>query len=372
MVIKAASYTLPRLKSQMTTLASSDYYALRTSTVAHRLAWVDIAKGICIVLVVTMHTTLGVGIALDATGWLHKLVAYAKPFRMPDFFTIAGLFAGAAIAKPWRTFIDRKVLHFAYFLALWLAIILAVKSSDLQLDSIRAFVTAYLWAFIEPFSTLWFIHILPLMFIALRLIWRMPWPVGLAAAIAIHLSASMYLLPDPYALASVWTGWTAIDNFSLFFVYFYIGAKAAPAILRFADNAMAFREAAVVLLILWAALNAVAVRLQIADWPGISFLLGSTGALAVITIAAIASLYRPFESLAYLGRHSLVIYLSFVIPMAAARVALVKLDISDNVDFLSIVVIAFAIGVSLALQSLVQGTPLAFLYRRPQWARLTG
>lgn len=356
----------------MTVTASIDHPALPISAARARLAWVDVAKGICIVLVVTMHTTLGVGIALDATGWLHKIVAYAKPFRMPDFFTIAGLFAGAAITKPWRTFIDRKVLHFAYFLALWLAIILVVKSDDLQLDSIRAFLTAYLWAFIEPFSTLWFIHVLPLMFIALRLIWRLSWPVGLAAAGALHLLASLYLLPDPYALASVWTGWSAIDNFSLFFIYFYIGAKAAPTILKIANNAMAFREAAIVLLAIWAAINALAVYMQIADWPGVGFLLGVAGALAVITIAAVASLYRPFESLAYLGRHSLVIYLSFVIPMAAARVALVKLDISRNVDLLSIIVIAFAIGTPLIFQSLVQGTPLAFLYRRPRWASIAG
>ncbi|MDF2114290.1 acyltransferase family protein [Roseiarcaceae bacterium H3SJ34-1] len=354
----------------MTVTASIDHPALPITAARARVAWVDVAKGICIVLVVTMHTTLGVGLALEATGWLHKLVAYAKPFRMPDFFTIAGLFAGAAIAKPWRTFIDRKVLHFAYFLALWLAIILAVKSDDLHLVNIRAFATAYLWAFIEPFSTLWFIHILPLMFIALRLIWRLAWPVGLAAAIAIHIMASIYLMPDPYALASVWTGWSAVDNFSLFFVYFYIGAKAAPVILKMANNAMAFREAAVVLLLPWAALNALAVHAQVADWPGIGFILGIAGAMAVITISAIASLYRPFESLAYLGRHSLVIYLSFVIPMAAARVALVKLDISDNVDLLSIIVIVFAIGVPLTFQALIQGTPLAFLYRRPKWARL--
>jgi uncharacterized membrane protein YcfT len=354
----------------MTVTASIDHPALRISAARARLAWVDVAKGICIVLVVAMHTTLGVGITLDATGWLHKIVAYAKPFRMPDFFTIAGLFAGAAIAKPWRTFIDRKVLHFAYFLAIWLAIVLVIKSDDLQLDSIPAFVTAYLWAFIEPFSTLWFIHILPLMFIALRLVWRLPWPVGLATAAALHLLASAYLLPDRYALASVWTGWSAVDNFSLFFVYFYIGAKSAATIFKIANNAMAFPEAAVLLLAIWAAINALAVYSQIADWPGISFILGITGALAVITISAIASLYRPFESLAYLGRNSLVIYLSFVIPMVAARVTLIKLDLSDNVDLLSIIVMAFAIGVPLAFQSLIQGTPLALLYRRPKWARI--
>jgi len=354
----------------MSVTAYIDHPALQIPAARARLAWVDVAKGICIVLVVTMHTTLGVGITVDGIGWLHKIVAYAKPFRMPDFFTIAGLFAGAAVAKPWRTFLDRKVVHFVYFLALWLAIILVVKSDDLQLDDMRTFLTAYLWAFIEPFSTLWFIHVLPLMFVALRLIWPLPWPMGLAAAGVLHIFASSHLVADPYALASVWTGWSAIDNFSLFFIYFYIGAKAAATILKIASGAMVRRGTAVVLLAVWAAINGLAVHAQIADWPGVSFILGIAGALAVIAIAAIASLYRPFKSLAYLGRNSLVIYLSFVIPMAATRIALVKLDISDNVDLLSIIGIIFAIGVPLAFQALIQGTPLAFLYRRPKWARI--
>ena len=55
-----------------------------------RIDWVDYAKGICIVLVVMMHSTLGVEAAAGQTGFMHLLVAFAKPFRMPDFFLISG------------------------------------------------------------------------------------------------------------------------------------------------------------------------------------------------------------------------------------------------------------------------------------------
>ena len=64
---------------------------------AGHIAWFDYAKGICIMLVVMMHSTLGVGEAFAARGlapegFMHWVVAYAKPFRMPDFFMLAGLF----------------------------------------------------------------------------------------------------------------------------------------------------------------------------------------------------------------------------------------------------------------------------------------
>ncbi len=66
---------------------------------AARVAWVDYAKGFCIIMVVTMHSTLGVEKAADATGWMNYVVAFATPFRMPDFFMISGLFLARVIER---------------------------------------------------------------------------------------------------------------------------------------------------------------------------------------------------------------------------------------------------------------------------------
>ena len=82
---------------------------------APRVDWVDYAKGFCIVMVVMMHSTLGVEAAAGQPSWMGHLVAFAKPFRMPDFFLISGLFLARVIDRDWRTYIDRKVIHFAYF-----------------------------------------------------------------------------------------------------------------------------------------------------------------------------------------------------------------------------------------------------------------
>ncbi len=73
---------------------------------------VDYAKGFCIVFVVMMHSTLGVEAAAGQNGWMHPVVAFAVPFRMPDFFLISGLFLANVIDRDWRTYLDRKVVHF--------------------------------------------------------------------------------------------------------------------------------------------------------------------------------------------------------------------------------------------------------------------
>ena len=101
---------------------------MNASHCAAAIDWVDYAKGFCIVMVVMMHSTLGVEQAAGREGWMHALVAFAKPFRMPDFFLISGLFLARVIDRDWRDYLDRKVVHFAYFYVLWVTIQFAFKA----------------------------------------------------------------------------------------------------------------------------------------------------------------------------------------------------------------------------------------------------
>src|SRR5438067_10454851 len=150
--------------------------AQRPATSAgRRVDWVDYAKGICIVMVVMMHSVLGVEAAADQTGFMHALVAFAKPFRMPDFFLISGLFLSVVIDRDWRTYLDRKVLHFAYFYVLWMTIQFGFKAPGFAAESgWRHFGLLYLESLIEPFGTLWFIYLLPVFFVVAKATRRMP------------------------------------------------------------------------------------------------------------------------------------------------------------------------------------------------------
>ena len=82
-------------------------------TPGSRIDWVDYAKGICIVMVVMMHSTLGMELAAGREGFMHHAVEFARPFRMPDFFLISGLFLARVIDRARRDYLDRKVPHFA-------------------------------------------------------------------------------------------------------------------------------------------------------------------------------------------------------------------------------------------------------------------
>src|SRR5947208_11440297 len=106
-------------------------------------------------MVVMMHSTLGVEQAAGHEGWMHYAVTFAKPFRMPDFFLISGLFLARVIDRDWRTYLDRKVVHFAYFYVLWVTIQFAFKATGFAAEHGASGVAKlYAEAFIEPFGTL--------------------------------------------------------------------------------------------------------------------------------------------------------------------------------------------------------------------------
>src|SRR6266480_1341057 len=148
----------------------SPHVAPPASSAPARIDWVDYAKGICIVMVVMMHSVLGVELAAGQTGFMHPLVAFAKPFRMPDFFLISGLFLSVVIDRDWRTYLDRKVVHFAYFYLLWMTIQFGFKAPSFAADSSWRHVGyLYLESLIEPFGTLWFIYLLPVFFVVTKL-----------------------------------------------------------------------------------------------------------------------------------------------------------------------------------------------------------
>src|ERR1700742_87177 len=199
--------------------------ARSTAAAAGRVDWVDYRKGICIVMVVMMHSVLGVELAAGHTGFMHLVVLFAKPFRMPDFFLISGLFLPVVVGRDWRTYLDRKVVHFAYFYVLWVTIQFGFKAPAFAAETSWPHAgLLYLEAFIDPFGTLWFIYLLPIFFVVIKATRQVP-PAALWSAAAL------------LEMAHVSTGWTLIDEFCARFVYIYSGYLFANTVFALSDRA---------------------------------------------------------------------------------------------------------------------------------------
>jgi uncharacterized membrane protein YcfT len=332
---------------------------MTNTAAASRIDWVDTAKGICIILVVMMHSTLGVEKAMGQTGYLNAFIEWAKPFRMPDFFLISGLFLARRINADWRSYLDSKVLHFVYFYLLWMTIQFLFKGPGMvaELGATGA-AREYALALIEPFGTLWFIYLLAIFFVVVKVMKNVP-PV-----MVFMMGALLEALP-------IHTGWIVIDEFAARFVYFFAGYWLAQTIFNSAHVLWTRNALAVLAMIyIWSTGHSYAVIYGYSELPVMSLVLGLAGASAVIATSVLLARSGLANWLRYLGENSIVIYLSFFLFMATTRSVGLKLMPAINVDHLSALTTAAGLVGPVLLFWVVRRTPLSFLFKRPSWAKL--
>lgn len=327
---------------------------------AGRIDWIDHARGICIVLVVMMHSVYGMEYVAGENGWMHPVVLFATPFRMPDFFLVSGLFVANVLDRDWRLYFDRKVVHFFYFYVLWLTIQFIVKAPGmLAKGDAGDLVTEYFLAYLQPFGTLWFIYLLAIFFVVTKLLhdMKVPWQLTLAVAAALQI-------------APIETGIYIVDYFSERFVYFFAGYVFASRLFELAAYAGENHRIALVLIAVWAVINGVAVATGAYLLPGVSLVLGAAGGVAVVLIASLLAASGRLAGLRWMGEHSIAIYLAFFFPMAVARAILPKLGIFD-VGTMSLLVTLTAVTGPVILYLVVQWTGYGrFLFERPAWAHI--
>ena len=321
----------------------------------HRVDWVDYAKGICIVLVVLMHSTLGVEKAMGETGTLHIFIQWAQPFRMPDFFLISGLFLARRIDVPWRDYLDKKVVHFLYFYLLWMTIQFLFKGYGIwQEQGAFGLGREYALAFLEPFGTLWFIYLLPIFFVVTKLAHRVPPLLVFVFAAALEM-------------APIHTGWIMIDEFAARFVFFFAGYWLAGHVFRFANHMAGLSTAALLsALLIWGFAHTEAFRFNLVTGPGLGLFFGFIGTAAVVSAGVLLSRFRISEAIRYLGENSIVVYLSFFVFMATARAIAIRVAPGLGPDVISLAVTLAGLVGPVLLFWVSRKLGADFLFRRPR------
>jgi uncharacterized membrane protein YcfT len=339
----------------------------------NRLDWVDSAKGISIILVVMMYSVFNVGQDASGVGLFHYVIGFATPFRMPEFFLISGLFLDQVLSRTWRAYADRRVVHYLYFYAVWAAIHLVLKIGIMSGAPVEA-ATDLLWAIVEPYGVLWFIYLLAAFSAVTKLTYDLRAPKW-----------AVWAFGAAFQMAHIQTGSYLVDQFCAYFVYFYSGYVLAPRIFWLVDVAVSHRVLALAGLAIYAVVNIALVfspgfavlpneiELGWAGLPGVRLTLAIAGALALCVTAGLITGFRVTDWLRWLGEHSIVVYLVFVLPMSFIRIALGKLGLIDDVTLSSFIVMTGSILASVGLYLLVQMTGRGkFLFERPAWAHIPG
>ena len=330
-----------------------------------RLRWADVAKGACILLVVLHHVVtkhvvqvVPPSFELVGAGW-SGLSHALKPLRMPLFFVISGVFASAAVSRPWSAQVRRRLLSPAYLYVVWLLLLAAVFAVEQDLPMNRTQDLGELALDLVFASTgLWFLYALAVYFLLARLTVRVPtaWLLGAAAAVA----ASASLLPIAEANRV---------SVLVHFVHFAVGVRCPEVLRRLAEDRRPLTGPLVVAFVGGAVLLA---------WAGAPLsleitLLSLVAVPAGIRLAAATRRVPPVaDGLAWVGRRTLPIYVLHVPLLAVVHhLAPDTLPAGGTPAFLvaatyPLLVTALVVGACLAVRSVAVQVGLRALFELPR------
>jgi uncharacterized membrane protein YcfT len=292
---------------------------------------------------------------------------------MPEFFMISGLFLSQVIDRPWRLYGDRRILHYLYFYYLW-AVLQILFKTGLGSGNFGGALTECLWAIVQPYGVLWFVYVLAIYSLATRLLHQFRVPVWLAfggAAILqlMHFDTGIYIF----------------DHFAAYYVFFFGGYAFAPLVFRIVAWAGEHVALSIAILVAYAIAEAALVfgggvvmlprgiEMGYAAFPPLWFALAFAGSLVICITASLVVRVPWLQWLRWLGEHSIVIYLSFTIPMSAMRTLILRLHLVEDTSTVSLIVWAVSLISPVLLYIAIQKTGWGrFLFERPAWAHIPG
>jgi len=299
-----------------------DFSSIAPATVQKRttprVAWVDIAKGVGIILVVYGHVSGGlVDAGVQQVGSVANAAsALIYTFHMPLFFFLSGIWLSRAAAKPFSQFIWERLGTIVYPYLLWSSIQLIANRAMSRFTNASPETFGFLSILYRPYAQFWFLFALfPLLLVVTLLL-----KLRHGAFVALTLGVIAYAAyPSAQSLS-----WTPAAQILRFFVYVAAGAAVGPWLVRsgvpFLTRIEGWGLAAVCIVLLW-----IGFWRSTPSGPIESAIASICGMTAVIAASWSISGTLLSGVLEFLGKRSLEIYIAHVLGAAGMRIALIQL-----------------------------------------------
>lgn len=249
-------------------------YCVRVQTAdgSDRLTWIDLVRGVAIVLVIVLHA----GLALDyfASSYPEPIRIFNdvfEPFRMPTLMFLSGLFVARSLAKGTATYFRGKARKIAWPYLVW-SILSFIAAGDLGVEALTRM-------FYNPIEThLWYLWFLAIFYALAWLLRKVPaWIPG-----AIALGVSQFV-PEDFRLEK---------GFFLFGFFMFGIAYAAN---RHRVDRWAY------------------------SWQAAVLAIALSGAASVLNVNGVKVLYEPAYALCVFGFILLAARIAPHVPRTAAR-----------------------------------------------------
>jgi glycosyltransferase involved in cell wall biosynthesis/fucose 4-O-acetylase-like acetyltransferase len=149
----------PSVSSQV--LQTTEKGSVEGLMLVERIAWVDYAKGVGIILVVLGHVLYGMRhAALPLPPHTSYVLDWIYCFHMPLFFFLSGMFVPPSILKGTGRFIRHRIATILYCYLLWSLLDVAVRTIFGNYTNYHVGWSVLLHVYDQPLGELWFLYAL--------------------------------------------------------------------------------------------------------------------------------------------------------------------------------------------------------------------
>jgi threonine dehydratase len=345
--------------------------AVSSSLATARHEWVDVTKGLCILLVVLYHVVDKQYLqsfdlpGLARAGWTAVIMGLV-PLRMPVFFLVSGFLASKSLHRPWDSALGPRVLSPYYLYVVWLAIHLLwflfapdIADEHHQVNSLGE----VLLNLVIGLTSLWYLYALAAYFVIAKLALRARWATVAIFAL-VNIVVEAHWLPIGGQFAAL------LQNV----VFFLVAIYAPEWVARLAHPHLR-KTRAIAGVVGLALLLVIKRQLGLDDAPGMLLALSCLSCLGAVSTTAWAC-SRSLSGtrvLGILGRATLPIYVLHILVVSAIQFAIpmggdISLPGGAEVAFVyPVVITAVVVGISLAIRWLLLRVGLRALFTAPSW-----
>ncbi|MDN4641650.1 acyltransferase [Agreia sp. PsM10] len=337
-----------------------------------RLAWVDAARGICVLLVVLLHVRIFVyaPLAPPTNGveiWT-QLTEFFGAFRLPLLFVVSGLVASKRVRAGWsdrRTVLRAVSLYWLYLVWLTVYAVLSIVFISPGIPFRVMTPLHYLEQVFVPDSMLWFIFALAASVVLLASLKRVRPAVMLAVLAIASVATGAVPLTRDEAL------WLHVVYYAVFFA---VGVYLAPALRALATSRVRWRVplavgAFIACQLLWQQ----SVEGTVLE-SALRLLRDSSAVVLSIVVIALLVRWQPFAATASaIGRRTLPVFV-LQLPLIWVLYLLPPVEWSLDVAWIRhlapLLCTALIVAASLGIHSLVMRGSGRVLFGLPQgWRR---
>jgi len=325
-----------------------------------RLAWVDYAKGLGIILVVFGHANRGLysaGVYLsERTYQLIDSIVYS--FHMPLFFFLSGLFFVQSLEKRGKTqFILGKIDTIVYPYIIWSFLQGSIEVLLSHYTNNPTHFSGVLSLLTQPRAQFWFLYALFMIFALATLLYTKK-SYNLLLPIMLILSALLYIL-----VGSKYHSFH-VDYIIQFFVFFLAGAFAIKYTENMAHCSVKTTALLFVVFLFLQWLFHIYFQLVYTNIGTLSLLLAATG-IALIVAISIQLEKIGMTWLKKLGELSMIIYLMHILAASGMRIFSIKFLHIENWYINALTGTLCGIIVPVIAYSIINRIKFNFLFEPP-------